>query len=257
MKLAILSDIHANLTALDCVLSDIEKSSVNKIVCLGDVAELGPQPHEVIERLRKLGGLMIMGNEDEALLEARSKGIYRKEANQKKYDIDRWAFEKMTKEDLDYIRSFERTFVVQLFQGDRRILFCHGSPRSNNEQILSSWPSDDVLLKMVSKFKLPLIVVCGHTHVQMFRKVNDSLIFLNPGSVGMPFKYQVTVNWSKMTFEYAPKAEYALISLNGKGESSVEFRSFYVDSRLIRESIRKSRMPHAEWLASHWRARAV
>ena len=64
MRIALISDIHGNLVSLKVVLADIDRAGVDQIVCLGDVAALGPQPREVVEQLRALGCPCIMGNHD-------------------------------------------------------------------------------------------------------------------------------------------------------------------------------------------------
>lgn len=253
MKLAIISDIHANLVSLKLVLDDIENKSVDRIVCLGDVVELGPQPHEVISYLKQLGGLMVMGNEDEAVLDANASRIYANGADAKIHDIDRWTFGRLTRGDLDYIRSFERSLVISLRESGTQLLLCHGSPRSNKERILPTSPSDEELQQMISGFDLPLIVACGHTHTQMLRRLNGSVVFLNPGSVGMPFRDDVLLDQSKMIFRYAPRAEYAIVTLEPDGKIFVEFRTLPVDTKKVEESIRTSGMPHSDWLISHWR----
>jgi len=67
-KIAILADIHGNLPALDAVLAQIDAEGIERVVCLGDVATLGPQPREVIARVRALGCPVVMGNTDAILL---------------------------------------------------------------------------------------------------------------------------------------------------------------------------------------------
>ncbi|HEX5442031.1 MAG TPA: metallophosphoesterase family protein, partial [Ktedonobacterales bacterium] len=67
-KIAIIADIHGNLPALEAVLAAVAAEGVERIVCLGDVATLGPQPREVIARLRTLGCPVVMGNTDAILL---------------------------------------------------------------------------------------------------------------------------------------------------------------------------------------------
>src|SRR5262249_39977038 len=88
---AIISDIHGNLPALEAVLAEIAAERVERIVCLGDVATLGPQPHEVIARLRGLGCPVVMGNTDADLLalareESATGGVW----GSQDFDFDRW-----------------------------------------------------------------------------------------------------------------------------------------------------------------------
>ncbi|MCB0291188.1 MAG: metallophosphoesterase, partial [Calditrichaeota bacterium] len=76
MKIALISDIHGNLTALEAVLADIRRRGADRIICLGDLATLGPQPREVIARLRELDCPGIMGNHDAALLHLEAAARY-------------------------------------------------------------------------------------------------------------------------------------------------------------------------------------
>ena len=69
-RIALISDIHANEVALRAVLVEIRRTGVDQIICLGDVATLGPRPNAVIEILGELGCRCIMGNHDEFLLDA-------------------------------------------------------------------------------------------------------------------------------------------------------------------------------------------
>ena len=71
MRIALLSDIHGNLIALESVLAELAKESPNQIVCLGDIVEGGPQPHAVLERLQRLGCPIVMGNTDVRMSTAR------------------------------------------------------------------------------------------------------------------------------------------------------------------------------------------
>ena len=74
MRIGLISDIHGNLIALESVLSELKREQVDSMICLGDVAALGPQPHEVIERLRKLNCPVVMGNTDDWYLQPLPEG---------------------------------------------------------------------------------------------------------------------------------------------------------------------------------------
>ena len=69
MRIAIIADIHGNLVAFDAVLADIKKRRVDLIICLGDVTTMGPQPKEVIARLRDIGCRCLMGNHESWMLD--------------------------------------------------------------------------------------------------------------------------------------------------------------------------------------------
>ena len=75
MALALLADIHGNLTALEAVLDDMDIFDVEDILCLGDAANFGPQPQETLRRVHELGPKVVMGNTDAYLLRPRTVGL--------------------------------------------------------------------------------------------------------------------------------------------------------------------------------------
>src|SRR6185437_11840199 len=105
-QIAILADIHGNLPALDAVLACVNAEGIDRIICLGDVATLGPQPREVIARLRLLGCPVVMGNTDAILLalqrdESTMSDDWSNEA------FDNWCARQLTDDDLAYLRTFQ------------------------------------------------------------------------------------------------------------------------------------------------------
>jgi putative phosphoesterase len=242
MRIAIIADIHANHIALDAVLADIEALQPDQIVCLGDVAATGPQPRQVVQRLRSLGCPVVMGNADAWLLdpqpaEASDEDTRRVEA------IDSWCAAQLAPADLAYLRTFQPTIELRL-GGDAVLLCYHGSPRSNTEIIQATTP-DAELAPMLGGRRATLLAG-GHTHIQMLRRYRD-MILLNPGSVGLPFEQDSTTDRSRNP----PWAEYALVGW-ADGALNVELRRMPVDIGAIVQAARASAMPHAEWWAQDW-----
>lgn len=133
---AVISDIHGNLAALEAVLSDLERERPDHVVCLGDVAATGPQSRETIERQQALGCPTVMGNTDAGLLRPMS-SAKTSEGAHRMHEIDRWCAEQLSSSDMDYLRGFEPTFEVSLGHG-RTMLVFHSSPRSFNDVILAT-----------------------------------------------------------------------------------------------------------------------
>lgn len=244
MRIAIIADIHANCVALDAVLADIEALQPEQIVCLGDVAATGPQPRQVIERLRALGCPVVMGNADAWLLdpqpfEADDQDMRRIEA------IDGWCAAQLAPAELVYLRTFQPTIELLLGAGGT-LLCCHGSPLSNTDIIRATTP-DDELERMLGDHR-PTVLAGGHTHTQMLRRYRD-LIVLNPGSVGLPFEQNSTTGRTRNP----PWAEYAVVDW-GDGKLSIRLRRVPVDVAAIVQAARASDMPHAQWWASDWGA---
>src|SRR5689334_6906431 len=164
-KIAVLADIHGNLPALEAVLAKIDAEGIGRVVCLGDVATLGPQPREVIARLRALGCPVVMGNTDAILLALqRDESTIGDDSSNEAFD--QWCANQLTDDDLAYLRTFQPT--ISLLLGDDVTLLCyHGSPRSYDDRITAETP-DAALHEMLGEIPAQ-IYIGGHTHQQMLR----------------------------------------------------------------------------------------
>lgn len=229
MLVAIIADLHGNRVALDAVLEDIELQSVDTIVCLGDVAATGPLPRETVERLRGLGCPVVMGNADAELLGSISDGD--SEEMRRIVEIDRWCAAQLPPEHLDYLRGFDSTIRLDL-SDQHKLLCCHGSPLSFDDEITSTTSKEDLDL-MLSGCDAT-VVAGGHTHAQLVRS-HENITFLNPGSVGLN----------------PPVTEYALVA-SENGRLRIELRRLPLPLEMIRRSAFESGMPHAEWWAGLW-----
>ena len=138
-------------------------STFDELICLGDVSALGPQPREVIERLRTLRCPVVMGNTDAwhldpALAEGSSAPVLA---------ISHWCTAQLTADDLAYVRTYSPTVARTLPDGTT-LLCVHGSPRSFDDAITATTP-DDTLDAMLDGTNAA-IMVGGHTHIQMLRR---------------------------------------------------------------------------------------
>ena len=242
MRVALLSDIHGNFIALEAVLNDLAGEQIDQFICLGDVAEAGPQPSQVVARLRDLGCLAVMGNTDAQML------IHEpyppRDADTPRYnEIVLWCADQLTPVDLDAIRTFQPT--VELAVGDGTTMLCfHGSPRSYNDIILAATPEDE-LATLLAGFQAT-ILAGGHTHRQLLRRYNQALI-VNPGSVGLPVEHASAT----APGYHPPWAEYAMVSYE-RGRLGIELRRTPIDIKAVVQAAFDSGMPHAEWWASDW-----
>jgi putative phosphoesterase len=241
MRVAVIADIHGNLTALDAVLADLADAGVDRVVCLGDVAAIGPQPHEVIGRLRDLGCPVVLGNTDAVSI--RSVRLSPLDEEGCRYlEIEEWGAAQLTLEDRVYLRTFQPTLTLPL--GDDATLLCfHGSPRRNMDSIVAATP-DTVLDRMLAGYRAT-VLAGGHTHAPFIRRYRQAL-FLNPGSVGLPYEE------TEYGIRHPPWAEYGIVEQRA-GCLGVELRRVPINADLIVRAIQRSGMPHAEWLASGWR----
>jgi len=242
-KIAVLADIHGNLPALDAVLAKIRAEGIERIVCLGDVATLGPQPREVIARVRALGCPVVMGNTDAILL-----ALQRDESTMgddwSNEAFDQWCANQLTDDDLAYLRTFQPTISLSL--GDYVTLLCyHGSPRSYDERITAETP-DAALHEMFAATPAHLYIG-GHTHQQMLRRHWDVLV-LNPGTVGF-VKDAIAPATSIRNPSWA---EYAVIAYDG-GQFDVSLRRVPFDLDALFAAFDASGIPRAQWRKGDWR----
>jgi len=187
MRVAALYDIHGNLPALEAVLQDIRQAAVDQVVVGGDVLP-GPMQRETLTCLLDLNVPVqfIQGNCEVAVLRERTgtepPDWYRTVPEQAKA-IVRWQAQQLHPEDERLFASWPRTLRVQI-EGFGEVLFCHATPRDENECFTRLTP-EDRLLPVFAQLNVAL-VVCGHTHMQFDRKIG-SVRVVNAGSVGMPF----------------------------------------------------------------------
>lgn len=184
MRLAIFSDIHANLPALEAVLADIASRQFDGLYCLGDLVGYAPFPNEVAERIRLEQIPTIMGNYDDGVgFERDDCGCAYREADEKRRGDQSLAWTKahVTAEN----KAFLRTLAPELrFEADgRRVLLVHGSPRKINEYLFEDRPLSS--FQRLAASSNADIIVYGHTH-KPYTKLVDDVLFVNVGSVGKP-----------------------------------------------------------------------
>ena len=239
MRIAVISDMHGNDLAFEIVEADIKNQGVDQIVCLGDAVQGGPQPAEVVQRLRRLNCPVVIGNADAWLItgeETADDGIP-PERLKKMEEVRNWSLSKLTENDVDFISRFQPTVTIPL--GDGHELFCfHGSPVSFDDIILPAIPEEE-FQKFLGSYT-GKILTGGHTHAQQIRRLGD-LFFFNPGSVGFAFsRYQPDGQ-----FRADPWAEYALFT-SENGRTSVEFRRIPFDAENLIRIFRESGRPFAD-----------
>ncbi len=208
-RIALVSDIHANEIALEAVLADADRLGVDAIACLGDVATLGPKPHEVLQRLRERCAWFILGNHDEYMFVDEVDGSHVADPGVR--SAVTWCRAALSPDEVAFLRSFERSVDVDL--GAARLSLFHGSPRSNEEDVLAETAEAtlDALLGAVDA----TVMAGGHTHVPMVRRHRDRFV-VNPGSVGLPFQRYVGGGPPRIL----AAAEYAIVEARGADVSA-------------------------------------
>ncbi|MGH3042994.1 MAG: metallophosphoesterase family protein [Gaiellaceae bacterium] len=223
MRIAALYDVHGNLPALEAVLAEVEELEVDAVVVGGDVA-IGPMPRASLQLLLELGerALFLRGNGDREIA-ADPPGS----GDDLWAERTRWAASQLTRGQRAWLAALPDTQSVDV-DGLGAVLFCHGSPRSDEEILTRISPEERVTAAVAGVAEG--VVVCGHTHVQFDRRVAGKRL-ANAGSVGMPY-------------EARPGAYWALL---GPG---VELRRTEYDLEAAAEAIRATSFPEAVELAA-------
>lgn len=179
---AVLSDIHGVLPALDRVLNEPDVAAADLIVVTGDHT-WGPQPAETLDRLAELGDrvVLIRGNADRELLQM-SRGL---DIGLGDDPLSVWGATQLTSAHQQLIDGMPEHVAVTI-DGFGPVLFCHATPRNDEEVVLvdtrlERW--EEVLHDVPTEVGT---VVCGHTHMPFVRLAHGRLI-VNPGSVGLPY----------------------------------------------------------------------
>jgi predicted phosphodiesterase len=217
VRVAALYDVHANLPALEAVLAEVDADT---ILVGGDVA-LGPMPRETLSLLRERGATFIRGNCDrEVATPGEGEELWTRRA--------RWVHEQLDDEEHAFLRDLPHPLPMEI-DGLGQVLFCHGSPRSDEEILTAITPPKrlDPILDGVTQD----LVVCGHTHAQFDRLVGDRRL-VNAGSVGMAYEGEPGI------------AAWALLG------PTVELRRTRYDVEAAAELVRETGFPEADELVN-------
>ncbi|MCI0635438.1 MAG: metallophosphatase family protein [Actinobacteria bacterium] len=208
MRVAAIADVHGNLPALEAVLAEIDTEAPDLVVICGDVA-WGCQGAETLDRLRELSVPLrfVLGNCDRDLVRAFDEAscpdeegpseqpgrkTRRKLAPSFGAELTLWEAARLTRAQRDAFAGFERTVSVEV-TGLGSVLFCHGSPRDEDEMITEA-TSEGRLAPMLDGVD-ELVVVFGHTHMQVDRVAFGHRL-VNPGSVGLPYEDGPGAYWA-------------------------------------------------------------
>jgi putative phosphoesterase len=219
MIIAVISDIHSNLTALEAVISRLPKH--DELFCLGDIVGYGPQPNEVIARLVELQpSVTLLGNHDYAVVNGDVEGFSANAAR-----AVEWTRRNMNKASRDYLAALEPSAKIQ--REMRTLALYHGSPRDPlNEYVFPGVPA--TVGRSLVKAASASTVLLGHTHMPMLYRFEDALL-ANPGSVGQPR-------------DGDQRASFALLTIS-QGEVTFEVQRVEYDVDPVADRILRSGLP--------------
>lgn len=209
-RIALFSDVHANLPAMEVVAEHIRRSRYDAVYCLGDIGGYAAEPNETQALIVSMGCPTVMGNYDEGV------GFDREDCGcgyVKPFDIEMstrsftWTREHTSDANKVWLRSLPRELRLEV-EG-KRVLLCHGSPRSTTEYLFDN-RSDAYLRQFTPGGRADAgadVIAYGHTHVP-YHRIVGGVSFVNTGSVGRPK-------------DGDPRAGYSILSLD-RGSVSVE-----------------------------------
>lgn len=216
MIIALISDIHGNLSALEAVLKDVNRANAKQTWCLGDLVGYVPFPNECIELIRRNASASIVGNYDQKVIQfGQKKSEWKKSKKPAKFDAFEWNNQNLNPRNQKYLRSLPNDIRRKI--GKFKILLTHGSPQDIDEPVLPETPEHRLV--ELGKTADADIIVMGHTHRFMNRKVRNQW-FINPGSVGLPVNNDL-------------RASYALLEISQDKIEVVERKIQYDISRII------------------------
>jgi predicted phosphodiesterase len=230
LRLALVSDIHGNVAALEAALAAMGKTAPDRIAVLGDLVFNGPRPAETLDRVMALeaeGALVIAGNTDIAVADGDYSAAFPwlDEVPTGHRAAAEWARDELGQDRLEYLRRLpaER----RLWSEDVLVLATHASPGSQT----SGLPADldpPLTIQRVTRTDAR-VICCGHTHVADLRDLGRKML-LNPGSCGY-------------AFDGAPDACWALLTLEDGAEPQAELRRTAYDAATAAEEVSERGLP--------------
>ncbi|HKF76724.1 MAG TPA: metallophosphoesterase family protein [Candidatus Dormibacteraeota bacterium] len=228
MRVAVVSDFHGNLAALEAVVADLRLTSPDVVLQAGDTAVLGPRPAEVVDRLRELAWPGLVGNTDQMLWKPAARAEQEQRAPRLRSWLDvlfgvlgPWAAERLGEQRLAWLRSLpeERsTGGVRLVHASPGDLWRAPAPEAADTELAATYGGQDAD-----------VAVYGHIHRPFVREL-PGLIVANCGSVGLPW-------------DGDPRAAYLLVDAGRPSVRRVEY-----DMEQARRDLAASGFPLRAWL---------
>lgn len=176
MKIAVISDIHANIYALMNILEDIDYQKVDTIICLGDLVGYGPHPNEVVSTIKRRNIICIKGNYDSSVVD--NQYSYIRETSLNSFSLP-WTVNELREENRIYLKNLPNSITLDV--SGKKVLLVHGSPNKVNEYLLEDAENTAKVMDELNED----VLVCAHTHLPISKNFNNK-VYVNCGSVGKP-----------------------------------------------------------------------
>ncbi|MEH6419943.1 metallophosphoesterase family protein [Pseudomonas sp. CGJS7] len=213
MRIAVLSDIHGNLAALDAVRADIERRGADLIVDLGDLLSGPLQVAETADRLIALGWPTIAGNHERQVLN---------DPPERMSESDRHAVAHLRADQREWLRKLPASLRLS-----DEVLMVHGTPRSDLECFIETIDAAGIRAASAAEAAERLgdtdarLILCGHTHVPRSLRLDDGRLIVNPGSVGLQ-AYSGEHPHPHRVENHSPHARYAIVERHDDGVWTAE-----------------------------------
>ncbi len=204
-RIAVISDIHGNVPALEAVLTDIGQQAPDEVLVAGDLVGRGPGGRQVVERIAATGWKVLRGNHEDLLLKIRNGRMPANLEGTAMGAAAQWMAHELDDEAATFVTDLP--FSLRSEVSPEALLVVHGSPAGISDG-LGPWTSDTLLEHHVRATEAE-VLVCAHTHRPLDRRFADGRV-VNIGAVGLPFNR-------------TPKAHYAIFDTLGE-EVRVERR---------------------------------
>lgn len=203
MALAVISDIHGNIAALEAVLADIDRRGISNIVNLGDSLSGPFDAHATADRLMALDLVTVRGNHDRQLFDR---------PKEKMGNWEKWVIDDLTSEHLEWLKSHPLTAEAY------GAFLCHATPESDEVNWLDRRGPDDRLVARDLVDVLPFaeglphrLFLCGHTHTPRVVRLDADRMVVNAGSVGCPAYLDTRMEPNFIHQTGTPDARYAIV----------------------------------------------
>lgn len=237
MVIGLISDVHANVIALEAVLAELRAQGADTILCLGDLVGYGPAPNEAIELLKSAGVLCTLGAADERIaFDFARRKVSRKGVAD---DILEWTSDVIEPEHVQFLQTLPVQRRIETPVG--RLRFFHGTAEDPAERL--DLQQDPISLTRLLDWHKCTILACGGSHVPYYRRLTTGWV-VNPGSVGLSLNGE-------------PGADYALLTIrDGEVEITMDkveydFAAVAFDivawglPSMVAEAIQMGRMPES------------
>ena len=225
-RLGVLSDVHANLHALEAVLAEARREGYDELWLAGDWVGYGAFPDETVTLLRAAGAIGVVGDMDREVLAAAADALPDEAPREKRAALE-WTGNELSPGTFTFLAELPDKRRLPLGTAGEALLV-HGSPAAIDEHVWPNTPAEH--LEELAAEAAAALVICGHTHAAMDR-IGSGGRFLNPGSVGRPG-------------DGDPRAAWALLRIDG-AEIDFDRRRVVYDHEAAAASVRDRGLPDA------------